>query len=217
MGWLFSRKLQKKVVVAVSVPLTREDLAQFRLRGSNFYFSLKGEMDKWNDYSRTAEGLSRQLQEIRAMGADVIESFSSGDFQRLEGYEIAVLLIHHTPNGTMELADGEMEDSLFVRQFPKGIGIIDLSSCQSGALIAMFRESLPESNILAVNAKTALLLNGFIVRRVFASMAKKRKLGYLDAYLRTLDKLNRYKSEEVQSFPTRENVVYLGDDVNPRP
>lgn len=212
MSWLFSKKLRKKVVVAVSVPLTRQALSQYRLRGSDFYLSLKGEMDKWNEYSRTAEGLSRQLHEIRSMGADVIETFSSGDFPLLSGYDIAVLIIHHTQHGTVELADGEMDDSVFVQQFPKNIDIVDLSSCQSKSLIEMIKYYLPDSHILGVNARTALLLKGFIVRQALGFMAKDKKLDYLDAYLRVLDMLDRYKSEAIQTTLAKKDVVYLGGD-----
>ena len=213
MPWLFSKKLRKRVVVALSVPLTEQALAGYRLRGSDFFSTLKGDGDKWKDYSRTAEGLSRQLGEIRSLGADVIESFASDDFHRLAGYDIIILIVHHTLHGTVELADGEMDDSLFVRQFPQGFGgIIDLSSCQSKSLIEMIKYYLPESHILGVNAKTALLLKGFIIRQVLELMAKDRKLEYLDAYLRVLDLLDRYKAESGQSVPVKEDVVYLGSE-----
>ena len=187
---LFKKKqLPKKVLLLSGIPDDREQFMRFaetgksdflnslvRLYGVNDYNNL------WNDYSPSAKALHSTYNAVESRGGTIIRNFSLQDVNRLNEFDIVIIIAHHSDNSDEIEVSGEMVRTMdFVNAIPKDSEvIIDLTSCYSAYLIPKIKAHVPLSKIIGIEVETKLSFRLFLIEKVLEFFSKNKERGYID-------------------------------------
>lgn len=200
---LFKKKINKKVLITISVPTTKEAFFEDLSRGTDFCESLSkqyqtlGQEELWDVYSKVATMTRSNLDMIAKLGADIVYNASHDILAQACNYDIVIVIAHNLDNGTgVEFHDRIVNASDFARLLlPSFSGILDISACQSSSLMSSVKGRCPGCQVIGVSSKTSLGLRALLYKQVFSSMSANRHLSYVDALSTTLEKLIRLQPE----------------------
>lgn len=196
---LFKKKqLPKKVLLLSGIPDNKEQFMRFAETGkSDFLNSLVrsyGVNDYnrlWNEYSSSARALQSTYNAVESRGGTVIRNFSLQDVNRLNEFDIVIIIAHHSENSDEIEVSGEMVRAIdFVNAIPKGSEvIIDLTSCYSAYLIPKIKAHVPLSKIIGIEVETKLSFRLFLIEKVLERLSKTIEGNYIGALQNVLASL----------------------------
>ena len=208
---LFKKKqLLKKVLLLSGIPDNREQFMRFAEIGKSDFLkslvSLYGVSDYnnlWNNYSSSAKALQNTYKAVESRGGTVIRNFSLQDVNRLNEFDIVIIIAHHSDTSDEIEVNGEMVRTIdFVNAFPKDSKvIIDLTSCYSAYLIPQIKAHIPLSKIIGIEVKTKLSFRLFLIEKVLERLSKNNGESYIDALRYVLSSLPK----------SNDNVQVKGD------
>lgn len=196
---LFKKKqLLKKVLLLSGIPDNREQFMRFAEIGKSDFLkslvSLYGVSDYnnlWNNYSSSSKALQNTYKAVESRGGTVIRNFSLQDVNRLNEFDIVIIIAHHSNTSDEIEVNGEMVRTIdFVNAFPKDSkAIIDLTSCYSAYLIPKIKAHIPLSKIIGIEVKTKLSFRLFLIEKVIEHLSKNNGESYIDALRDVLSSL----------------------------
>lgn len=195
---LFKKKLHKKVLVLSALPDDKESFHDMSESGNSDFikslyelYNADHEEIAWKGYCKTAGNLRSTLKSLNQRGADVVRRFNLSDLEKMSGYEVIVIIAHHSDSSDeIELGDGCVRTIDFVHSIPETTkAIIDMTSCYSDYLIPRIKGRIPESRIIGIDTATSLPFRLFLLEEVIKLLAKDNSLSYLDALKNILSSL----------------------------
>lgn len=189
-GLFMKNQLPKKVLLLSGIPDNKEQFMRYAETGNSDFLNslvmLYGVSDcnsLWNDYSPSAKALQSTYKAVESRGGTVIRNFSLRDVNRLNEYDIVIIIAHHSDNSDEIELSGEMVRTVdFVNAIPKDSKvIIDLTSCYSAYLIPKIKAHVPLSKIIGIEVKTKLSFRLFLIEKVLAHLSNNNGESYIDA------------------------------------
>ncbi len=189
-GLFRKKQLLKKVLLLSGIPDNREQFLRFAEKGKSDFLkslvTLYGVSDYnclWDNYSPSAKVLQSTYKVVESRGGTVIRNFSLQDINRLNEYDIVIIIAHHSDNSDEIEVSGEMVRTMeFVNAIPKDSKIvIDLTSCYSAYLIPKIKAHVPSSKIIGIEIKTKLSFRLFLIEKVLERLSMNNGEGYVNA------------------------------------
>lgn len=215
---LFKKKqLPKRVLLLSGIPDNKEQFMKFAETGKSDFLNslvrLYGVSDSkglWDVYSPSAKALQSTYNVVESRGGMVIRDFSLQDVNRLNEYDIVIIIAHHSDYSDEIEVSGEMVRTMdFVNAIPKDSKIIlDLTSCYSAYLIPKIKAHVPLSKIIGIEVKTKLSFRLFLLEKVLEHLSKNNGRGYIDALQDVLASLPKSNGEVLVKDVTPD--VHLG-------
>ena len=214
------KKLNKKVVVGVAIPYTKDQFDKVYERGnSDFLRSLSGlyktddSQTIWEKYSPTAKTGCDCLEKMKKRGAYIIPELTCERLQDIADADIAILVAHHSHiSDEIEMSDCMVAVPDFVKAIPLEFkGLLDMSSCYSSSFQLSIKIRCPLCSTIAVRNKTPLQLRMQIYNYVINTLALKPDATYkeeLKTAFSIVVKINNPGQAQINP-----DIVYLGGEI----
>ena len=215
------KKLCKRVIVLNAIPYGEPEFKALHIRNtSDFIRSISNGNtettdEAWNKFKRTAKQINSTLSMLVKWGATVVSGFTLDDLKTISGYDIAIVIAHHSDNSDkIEIGGDLVSTDQFVDAFPINLsGTVDLTSCYSAYLIPKLKARNPYCKFIGIDVATTISFRLFLLEEVLKLMRDNDKISYKEALtesLTTLSKLTIPLHADIHVVD--ENSIKLGTD-----
>lgn len=214
-GLFKKKKLPKKVLLLCAIPYDKESfLNSYKTGESDFIRSLANLYGTdsvsviWERYAQTAALLRQTMQNASKLGAAIIEHTSIDSFNRMNEYDIIILIAHHSDNSDeIELQGHLVSTKKLIQAIPLDTNaIIDMTSCYSAFLLPKIKARIPQSTIIGIDIATSLPLRLILLDETLQLLCKKSNLSYKEALVETLRKIPSAPDSSSIKEQTKESV-----------
>lgn len=198
---IFKKTMNKKVLVCMGIPYTRESFHNvYHKLGSDFIRSLKAtynctiEDELWEHYQTTAADVKDTIKLFEKAGAKVISLKCTEALKDANLYDVVIITAHHSEVADELDFNGNMipvED--VAAAFPANFsGYVDLSCCYSTLLQTYIKRNCtsPDCHVIAVNSHTSLSLRMILYQFIINDLCK-HDISYLDTYKNVIIELQK--------------------------
>lgn len=217
---LFKKKtLPKKVLILNAIPFSIEKVKEYSVnRNSDFIHSLHSlygteSVDElWKKYKNTAGLLEQFLKNAAKRGATVFYDATLQDIEKINHFEIIILIAHHSNNSDEIEFQGKLNASkhIITKLSSKFNGVIDITSCYSAFLLPKIKAIAPNSSIIGIDIATSLPFRLLLLDETLRILCQHNDYSYKDALIKALGKLP--SAPDISSIKDSSSAVHLGNE-----
>ena len=217
---LFKKKtLPKKVLIINTIPHNIEKIREYAVNeDSDFIRSLHSQYctesvdDLWKKYRKTAGLLEHTLKVVSDRGATIIDDATLQDIEKINHFEIIILIAHHSNNSDEIEFQGKLNASkhIITKISSNFNGVIDITSCYSAFLLPKIKAIAPNSSIIGIDIATSLPFRLLLLDETLRILCQHKDYSYKDALIKALGKLP--SAPDITSIKDSSSAVHLGNE-----
>ena len=217
---LFKKKtLPKKVLIINTIPHNIEKIREYAVNeDSDFIRSLHSQYctesvdDLWKKYKKTAGLLEHTLKVVSDRGATIIDDATLQDIEKINHFEIIILIAHHSNNSDEIEFQGKLNASkhIITKISSNFNGVIDITSCYSAFLLPKIKATAPNSSIIGIDIATSLPFRLLLLDETLRILCQHKDYSYKDALIKALGKLP--SAPDITSIKDSSSAVHLGNE-----
>lgn len=214
-----NKQLRKRLLFAIAIPYTEEQFNYLcQRKDSDFINSMKSELncltdeELWDAYKETARLIETTIEEMRNLGAIIIDRLVLADLSMMKDVDITIIVAHNNnTSNKIEMYDGLKYHNEFVESLPTDYsGWLDLSCCNSDGLLSLVRMRFknPDAHIVATTINTSLSFRMELYTFIAKKLCKRPNLSYIDALKSAQNNKKMFKTK----FKAGSENVHLGNN-----